>query len=257
MPFKVVILVFLFNLNKALAQDEITLNLNNSKLTDLKIISIKSDSLIYEKERIQFALPLSDISIIKLVNKPPKKEFLLSKIYRKTNRFEKKSTIEHWKFKNLNFAVGLDLFIFFPNKATIQLNSKRLKDAILISYLSKYNSYYLTRNLNFEIALKHYFHKVNGFFISTGYTRYEGEYIHTMYGEPTKQLNFALIECGYYWRSFLPLTKNIFEFGLSLSTNIPLDRATALYSNQALSIVRGASILPNVKFIQYLNRVKN
>ena len=75
---------FILYTSQANAQDEIILNGNINRISNIRIIKITPDSLYYKTKDTTITIPQSAILVYKINTRPAKDDKLLRKIYRKT-----------------------------------------------------------------------------------------------------------------------------------------------------------------------------
>ncbi len=262
--YTAVCILFCFTLfNKRVsAQDEIILNGNKPRINNIKITKVTPDSLYYFTNDSNKVLAQSAILVYKINTLPAKDDKLLRKVYRKTIKFEKYRLINELVFPKPNLVISIDAYVYLPTKLTIQLNSRKLKNAFYLSYLNNFQSIEFNPNFNFEIGVKHYFGKQKGLLISSGYAHYTGTYeiyqttdnIHLI-SNNIGQLNFATFEIGHYWRKLTKNNNHMYELGLNLYSNVPLEKNTAQYITIESGNIQGVILMPIVRYAFYLSKI--
>lgn len=263
--YTAVCLVFCFILfsSRVSAQDEIILNGNKPRINNIKITKITPDSLYYFTNNSTKAIALSAILVYKINTPPAKDDKLLRKVYKKTIKFEKYRLINELVFQKPKLAISIDAYVYLPTKLTLQLNSRKLKNAFYLSYLNNFQSIEFNPNFNFELGVRHYFGKQKGLLISTGYAHYTGAYeiyqstdnIHLI-SNNIHQLNFVTFEIGHYWRKLTKHNNYMYELGLHLYANVPLEKNTAQYITIESGNFHGVILMPIIRYTFYLGKIK-
>jgi hypothetical protein len=254
---------FILYTSQANAQDEIILNGNINRISNIRIIKITPDSLYYKTKDTTITIPQSAILVYKINTRPAKDDKLLRKIYRKTIKSEKYRIINEYVASKPTLAISLDAYVYLPTKLTIQLNSKKIKNAFYLSYLNNFQSIEFNPNFSFEIGIKHYFGKQKGLLISSGYSHYTGAYeIYQttdniqLISNNIGQLNFATFEIGHYWRKLTRHNNRMYELGLNLYANVPLGKNTAQYITIESGNFQGVILMPIIRYAFYLSKIK-